>query len=189
MYVASTLVGTSNNGTSFGSMNTTSTYSNFTSLNGTSNSTGSSSSSSTFQIFAKISSTDSTSGLGVGDSFVWLDTILIILEIAVTFGYWYFVTAPADEKKRREDFRVHARAKLLHDVARGLVSNFLPAPVLKAVQDRAGNASGAALGNDSEIVAWAFDPACVLQSDICRCRTPPPLSFSSLFVLATTLYY
>ena len=40
--------------------------------------------------------------------------------------------------------------------------------VLKVVQDRAagGTTRGLANGDEFDMVAWAFDPACVLQSDI-----------------------
>ena len=110
-----------------------------------------------------LTSEDAWTSIAHGDSLMWLDTVLIMLFAIVSFGFWYSVTSPTDEKKRREDFRVHARAELLHGVAHGLVSNFLPAPVLKAVQDRATRAGGE---KDSEIVAWAYDPACCLQSDI-----------------------
>ena len=100
-----------------------------------------------------------------GGSLRWVNTVFVTTAIALDFMFIWTFALPIVESKRFEDFRVHSRAKLLHDVAHGLVSNFLPAPVLKAVQDRTGNASGG--GNDSEIVAWAYDPACVLQSDIC----------------------
>ena len=100
-----------------------------------------------------------------GGNLRWVNTVFVMGGITLNFLFIWTFAMPVVESKRFEDFRVHTRAKLLHDVAHGLVSNFLPAPVLKAVQDRAGNASGE--GNDSEIVAWAYDPACVLQSDIC----------------------
>ena len=102
---------------------------------------------------------------GLGGALRWVDTVFVMVVIALDFWFIWAIALPSIESKRFEDFRVHARAKLLHDVAHGLVSNFLPAPVLKAVQERSAKASGE--GKESEIVAWAFDPACVLQSDIC----------------------
>ena len=101
-----------------------------------------------------------------GGNLRWVNTVFVMGGITLNFLFIWAFAMPVVESKRFEDFRVHSRAKLLHDVAHGLVSNFLPAPVLKAVQDRAGNTSGGGK-NDSEIVAWAYDPACVLQSDIC----------------------
>jgi len=74
------------------------------------------------------------------------------------------------EGKRKEDFFAHTQSKLLRNVARDLVTNFLPAPVFKAVQERIAHADQAhSTGDsldDSDIVAWTYDPACVLQSDI-----------------------
>ena len=101
----------------------------------------------------------------VGGALRWVDTVFVMGVFSLAFLFAWVVALPILENTRFEDFRVHARAKLLHDVAHGLVSNFLPAPVLKAVQERSTIASGE--GKESEIVAWAFDPACVLQSDIC----------------------
>ena len=100
----------------------------------------------------------------------WVDVTVVMIVNSIIFSFVGYAAMPVIEAKRKEDFYVHTRTKLLQNVAHDLVVNFLPAPVMKAVQDRATHASPKdTLGNlldDSEIVAWAYDPACVLQSDI-----------------------
>ena len=100
----------------------------------------------------------------------WLDTLQVMIVALIFLGFSATVILPAMEKRRGEDFYVHTRTNLLRNVAHDLVINFLPAPVMRAVQERAAhaapkNAPGDLL-EDSDIVAWAYDPACVLQSDI-----------------------
>ena len=56
--------------------------------------------------------------------------------------------------------QVRASAKLQRDVTMSLASNILPPVVLKHVLQHA------AIGDGSEVAAWKFDAACILQSDI-----------------------
>ena len=132
----------------------------------------------TFVIFALHAGLIGYQAVATGDKAIealsgqlrWLDTLQVIIVWLIFLGYSAAVVLPALERKRGEDFYVHARAKLLRNVAHDLVVNFLPAPVMSAVQERAARAApkepaGDLLG-DSDIVAWAYDPACVLQSDI-----------------------
>ena len=56
--------------------------------------------------------------------------------------------------------QVRARAKLQRDVTMSLASNIMPPVVLKHVLQHA------AIGDGSEVAAWKFDAACILQSDI-----------------------
>ena len=102
------------------------------------------------------------------DGLRWVDTVLLIWELALIFSTSTLVARPYSDAREREDFAAHTRAKLLRNVAHDLVVNFLPAPVMKAVQDRAAHpaSTDGSPGGDSELVAWAYDPACVLQSDI-----------------------
>ena len=104
------------------------------------------------------------------DDLRWLDTVLVVYEITLIFSASVVFVIPFADARRRQDFFAHTRAKLLHNVAHDLVVNFLPPPVMKAVQERVAHAApkdspGDTL-EDSEIVARAYDPACVLQSDI-----------------------
>ena len=105
-----------------------------------------------------------------GGQLRWLDTLQVMITMTIFLGYTATWSLPMIEKTRKADFYVHARAKLLHKVAHDLVVNFLPAPVMRAVQERAAHAtpkeSPGDLLEDSDLVAWAYDPACVLQSDI-----------------------
>ena len=103
----------------------------------------------------------------------WLDTLQVMITMMIFWGYSSSWALPLIEKTRKADFYVHARAKLLHKVAHDLVVNFLPAPVMMAVQEKAEKAAAHPAPKespgdveDSDIVAWAYDPACVLQSDI-----------------------
>ena len=64
------------------------------------------------------------------------------------------------ERLRRGDAELRARALALHTSTVRIVRNFLPAAVLRAVSERAVD------GTNADIVAWSFDPACLLQSDI-----------------------
>ena len=89
----------------------------------------------------------------------WLDTVMVMIGILITFAAAFSVTARQIEKQRLEDLKVHLAAHRLHDAGRDLLTHFLPAPILQAVQDRA-------LLRDVDIVAWVFQPACCLQSDI-----------------------
>ena len=102
--------------------------------------------------------------------FRWLDTLQVMIVLTSALGYVRIRAYKVIEGKRKEDFYVHTRAKLLRDAAHDLVVNFLPAPVMTAVQERIAHAvpkeSPSDLLDDSDIVAWAYDPACVLQSDI-----------------------
>ena len=104
------------------------------------------------------------------DDLRWVGTVLVVYEIALISIPANVMNRPYADAKQREDFFAHTRAKLLRNVAHDLVVNFLPAPVMRAVQERAARAapkdSPGDLLDDSEIVAWAYDPACVLQSDI-----------------------
>ena len=106
-----------------------------------------------------------------GTELRWISALQVFVVVIIAFGFSLMGTLPVIEGKRRKDFYVHTRAKLLRNVAHDLVVNFLPAPVMKAVQERASHAAAPSNSpngvlDDSEIVAWAYDPACVLQSDI-----------------------
>ena len=74
----------------------------------------------------------------------------------VLVGFTYGVSM---ERMRRSDSQLRARALALRSATEGLVHNFLPAPVVTAVNKQ--SADGVV-----DIVAWSFDPACLLQSDI-----------------------
>ena len=133
---------------------------------------------STFVIFAHHSAivayeamvTPGWSYVNQSDGLRWLDTVLLVYLLFSNFGTVLVVVKPYLTTMQKEDFFVQTRTKLLHNVAHDLVVNFLPAPVMKAVQERvvhtAPSDSVGDLLEDSEIVAWAYDPACVLQSDI-----------------------
>ena len=82
------------------------------------------------------------------------------LEMFVTHYVAYVSSLKKGEATRLRDFQVHAQATLQRDVTLALVTNYLPPSVLLHVQERA------ATGNTSDIIAWKFDPGCVLQSDI-----------------------
>lgn len=99
-----------------------------------------------------------------GGSTRFLDTVLPMAEICIVFVIVWAMVMPRVEATRREDFFIHTRAKRLHDVAAQLITNFLPAPVLRAMQRRA--AQPELMSPGSDILAWAFEPACILQSDI-----------------------
>ena len=61
-----------------------------------------------------------------GGSLRWIDPFLVMFEIAAVFLVAWFNTIWAAENKRRLDYSIHTRAKVLHDVAKELVTNFLP---------------------------------------------------------------
>ena len=61
-----------------------------------------------------------------GGSLRWIDPFLVMFEIAAVFLVAWFNTFVAVENKRRLDYSIHKRAKVLHDVAKNLVTNFLP---------------------------------------------------------------
>ena len=122
-------------------------------------------------IYEEITLQSSRSSGQPGAELRWLNALQVLVVVIIAFGYASAGAVPVIEGKRREDFYVHTRAKLLRNVAHDLVVNFLPAPVMKAVQERASHAAAPSdspdgVLDDSEIVAWAYDPACVLQSDI-----------------------
>ena len=97
-------------------------------------------------------------GLG-GDGLHWLDCALVMYGIVFRFATALSSSAKNIERRRLGDLKIHTQAKELHALERDLLVNFLPPPVLQAVQDRA-------LLKDFDILAWAFHPACCLQSDI-----------------------
>ena len=89
------------------------------------------------------------------------------LELAslVSFGVGFltlvgFVYGVQTESMQRSDAELRARALALHASTERIVRNFLPAAVLNSVNRRAAD------GVNTDIVAWSFDPACLLQSDI-----------------------
>ena len=94
-----------------------------------------------------------------GGGLHWLDCVLVMYTISVRFLIAIFSSAKDAEKRCLGDLKIHTQATSLHALERELLVNFLPAPVLQAVQDRA-------LLKDFDILAWAFHPACCLQSDI-----------------------
>ena len=98
----------------------------------------------------------------VEGSATWLEVALLSsfgLIFLVVVGYVY---GDQMERLRRSDAQLRARALALHVSTERLVRNFLPAAVLTAVNRRAVDGGG----NEADIVAWSFDPACVLQSAI-----------------------
>ena len=94
-----------------------------------------------------------------GDGLHWLDCVLVMYAVVLRFATAFFSSAKEIEQRRLGDLKIHTQAKQLHALERDLLVNFLPPPVLQAVQDRA-------LLKDFDILAWAFHPACCLQSDI-----------------------
>ena len=66
------------------------------------------------------------------------------------------------ERMRRSDSELRAHALALRSSTERIVRNFLPAAVVKAVNQRS-STDGANVG---DIVAWSFDPGCLMQSDI-----------------------
>ena len=91
------------------------------------------------------------------------------LEVAVLwcFGFIFLVVGGFTygdqmERMRRSDADLRARALALHASTERLVRNFLPAAVLSALNKLPADGGG----DGADIVAWSFDPACLLQSDI-----------------------
>ena len=76
-----------------------------------------------------------------------------VIAIGSLYGYQM-------EHLRRSDAKLGAHAVALHASTERVVRNFLPAAVLNAVNSRSAD------GVSTDIVAWSFDPACLLQSDI-----------------------
>ena len=72
--------------------------------------------------------------------------------------------------------QVFARATLQRDVTLSLGASFLPPVVLKCISERSAGGGAA-----SDIVAWKFDPACVLQSDIVGASKAPIIFCAPLF--------
>ena len=96
--------------------------------------------------------------LGVPAPSRWLDQVFVcVIQCFAWFINTYFGKG---EATRLRDLQVHAQATLQRDVTLALVTNYLPPAVLLHVQERA------AVGNASDVIAWKFDPGCVLQSDI-----------------------
>ena len=96
----------------------------------------------------------------VSGSATWLE-----IGALITFGAFFlvcvgFVYGVQMERMRRCDVLLRASAERLHASTEKLVHNFLPAAVLKAVNERSAD------GVRMDVVAWSFDPACLLQSDI-----------------------
>ena len=90
----------------------------------------------------------------------WLEVSALAtfgLMFLTSVGYVYGVQM---ERMRRSDTQLRARALALHVSTERIVRNFLPAAVLNAVNKREVD------GVNMDIVAWSFDPACLLQSDI-----------------------
>ena len=84
----------------------------------------------------------------------------VVLEMFVVYFLAYISSRTKGEAESQRDIQAHAQATLQRDVTLALVANFLPPAVLLHVQERA------AVGNASDVIAWKFDPGCVLQSDI-----------------------
>ena len=98
----------------------------------------------------------------VDGSASWLEfAVLMVVGLSFQFvvGFMYGTQM---ERMRRSDAQLRARALALHASTERLMRNFLPAAVLNAVNRRSAGGGG----SDADIVAWSFDPACVLQSDI-----------------------
>ena len=105
---------------------------------------------------------------GSADYLAQIVALLIILSIKFCFSFatLYNLT----EQSRRGDLQILARASILRDMSHAFTVNLLPLPVLQAIQERASLPSVSTASSDSniggDIVAWQFDPAFVLQSDI-----------------------
>ena len=106
-------------------------------------------------------------------SAIYLSEIVALLIILVVkFFFTYTTLFNLTEQSRRGDLQVLAQASLLRDVSHAFTVNLLPLPVLQAVQERAALPTGGAAspdqkaGGDADIVAWEFELAFVLQSDI-----------------------
>ena len=84
----------------------------------------------------------------------------VVMEMFVVYFLMYSSALKKGEGESQRDIQAHAQAMLQRDATLALVANYLPPSVLLHVQERA------ATGNASDIVAWRFDPGCVLQSDI-----------------------
>ena len=89
----------------------------------------------------------------------WVEQAFVAFQIFVVF-LASLVPGKKAEAVRLRDLQVHAQATLQRDVTLALVTNFFPPAVLRHVRERA------AAGDASDIIAWKFDPGCVLQSDI-----------------------
>ena len=85
--------------------------------------------------------------------------VFVAWLIVIVYLVNYVISARKAEVIRLRDIQVHAQAVLQRDITLALVSNFLPPTVLLHVQERS-------LTDDSALMAWRFDPGCVLQSDI-----------------------
>ena len=91
----------------------------------------------------------------------WLEQVFVaIVQFFTVYFVSHFGSTLKGEATRVRDLQVHAQATLQRDVTLALVTNYLPPAVLLHVQERA------AVGNASDVIAWKFDPGCILQSDI-----------------------
>ena len=86
---------------------------------------------------------------------LWCFGFIFLVVVGFTYGHQM-------ERMRRSDADLRARALALHASTERLVRNFLPAAVLSALNRRPADEGG----DGADIVAWSFDPACLLQSDI-----------------------
>ena len=90
----------------------------------------------------------------------WVEQALVAAQLAMMFVVSHVGAGRRGEAVRLRDLQVHAQATLQRDVTLALVTNFVPPAVLRHVRERA------SAGDASDIIAWKFDPGCVLQSDI-----------------------
>ena len=95
----------------------------------------------------------------VAGSGTWLEAALICFFGIAFLLLVGFIYGMSQETMLRSDHQLRARALALHAATERIVRNFLPAPVVDAVNKQ--SADGVA-----DIVAWSFNPACLLQSDI-----------------------
>ena len=110
---------------------------------------------------------------GVDDGPAHLSQVVALLvALFIKFLFSFVRLFNVTVQSRRGDLQVLAQASLLRDVSHAFTVNLLPLPVLQAVQERAALPAGSAgspdqkAGDAADIVAWEFEPAFVLQSDI-----------------------
>lgn len=102
-------------------------------------------------------------------NYQWIDIVFFIALCTTYFTVSFFINLNMHEHSRRSDLQILNRTQLLRDMSQSIMHNFLPVPVLSALHNRdksLNNRSMGGTGGGADILAWEFNPAFVLQSDL-----------------------
>ena len=95
----------------------------------------------------------------VSGTATWLEVAVNMLVGFIFITLSCYVYNVNQDQMHRNDVRLQQRTLALRTATEDIVCNFLPAPVVSSMNKQ--SADGVV-----DIIAWSFDPACMLQSDI-----------------------